>query len=178
MSNDTNANDKILTLCLKEINLTPPAPSGISTLVGEIKVYPANNVPEGYLECNGAPILRSEFPELFEVLGTLYGAGDGVNTFNLPDLRGEFIRGFDNGRGVDTNRPLGSEQSDSFSEHNHLTTQTDQIGDLPNYEYGLEGNIRGAISASLFNGLGAVTSSVGGSETRPRNIAMMYIIKT
>ncbi len=170
MSNDTNANDKILTLCLKEIDLTPPAPSGTSTLVGEIKVYPANNVPEGYLECNGAPILRSEFPELFKVLGTLYGAGDGVNTFNLPDLRGEFIRGFDNGRGVDVERALGSAQADEFKSHQHGRDYRPNVG----------GGGHGFPSRSG-SGSGNVnypTNLTGGSETRPRNVAMMYIIKT
>ena len=169
MLNNTNRNDKILTLCLKEIDLTPPAPSGTGTLVGEIKVYPANNVPEGYLECNGAPVSRTQFADLFDVLGTLYGAGDGVNTFNLPDLRGEFIRGFDNGRGIDENRVLGSAQVDELKSHSHDREYRPNVG----------GGGHGFPSRSG-SGSGNVnypTNSTGGDETRPRNIAMMYIIK-
>ena len=61
-------------------------------------VFPVahSTVPSGYLECNGAAVSRSTYANLFGVLSTSYGAGDGSSTFNLPDLRGEFIRGWDN----------------------------------------------------------------------------------
>jgi microcystin-dependent protein len=79
--------------------------------LGSIAVFPYNALPSTYLECNGAAVSRTTYAALFAKLGTTYGAGDGSTTFNVPDLRGEFIRGFDNGRGVDSGRALGSSQS-------------------------------------------------------------------
>jgi hypothetical protein len=76
-------------------------------------VTSANNggVPFGWLVCNGAAVQRVRYRRLFDVIGTAFGAGDGSTTFNIPDLRGEFIRGWDAGRGVDTGRVLGSSQA-------------------------------------------------------------------
>jgi len=75
--------------------------------------------PAGYLKANGAAISRTVYADLFSAIGTTYGAGDGVTTFNLPDLRGEFLRGWDDGRGVDGGRALGSWQGDALGLHNH-----------------------------------------------------------
>ena len=61
--------------------------------VGWIGWYPVETPPEGTLVCNGGAVSRTAYAELFAVLGTKYGAGDGSTTFNLPDLRGRFIRG-------------------------------------------------------------------------------------
>ena len=81
-------------------------------------------VPPGYLECNGDPVSRATYAALFAVIGDAYGAGDGSSTFNLPDLRGEFVRGFDNGRDVDVDsngnsRGIATSQSDQNKQHNH-----------------------------------------------------------
>lgn len=67
--------------------------------------------PRGYLKCNGQAVSRSTYARLFRAIGTTFGVGNGTTTFNLPDLRGEFIRGFDDGRGVDPGRVFGSRQS-------------------------------------------------------------------
>lgn len=56
--------------------------------VGSIILYPANSIPNGYLVCNGAAVPRDTYSALFEVIGTTYGAGDGLSTFNLPDFSG------------------------------------------------------------------------------------------
>lgn len=69
--------------------------------------------PTGFLECNGAALSRTSYATLFSVIGTVFGAGDGSTTFNLPDLRGEFLRGWDHGRGVDAGRGFGSFQHGS-----------------------------------------------------------------
>ncbi len=61
--------------------------------VGAIFFFPVETPPEYTLECNGAAISRSAYAELFALIGTKHGAGDGTTTFNLPDLRGKFIRG-------------------------------------------------------------------------------------
>ncbi|RMG49546.1 MAG: tail fiber protein, partial [Gammaproteobacteria bacterium] len=82
-----------------------------SAPVGSVIAWTSTTPPDNYLECNGAAISRTAYSDLFAVIGTIFGAGDGSTTFNLPDLRGEFIRGYDNGRGADVGRALGSAQS-------------------------------------------------------------------
>ncbi|CAM2154474.1 putative Phage tail collar domain-containing protein [Paraburkholderia tropica] len=71
------------------------------------------------LRCNGAAISRTAYAALFAKIGTTYGGGDGVSTFNVPDLRGEFIRVWDDGRGVDPGRGVGSWQDSLFGYHAH-----------------------------------------------------------
>ena len=75
--------------------------------VGTIISYSTSTVPNGYLECNGQAVSRTEYKALFEKIGTTYGAGDGSTTFNVPDLRGEFIRGA--GTNSHTNQGSGDE---------------------------------------------------------------------
>ena len=76
--------------------------TGIVALpAGMIAPFAMTTPPTGWLECNGAAISRSTYATLFAAIGTVHGAGDGSSTFNLPDLRASFIRGFDNSRGVD-----------------------------------------------------------------------------
>jgi microcystin-dependent protein len=71
--------------------------------VGSVVPFAFASVPPfGYLLCNGAAVSRNIYARLFNAIGTTYGIGDGFSSFNIPDLRGEFIRGFDAGRGVDT----------------------------------------------------------------------------
>ena len=77
------------------------------------------NPPPGFLACNGAAVSRVAYAALYAAIGTVYGAGDGVNTFNLPDERGNFSRAWDNGRGIDPGRVFGSEQTDAIKAHNH-----------------------------------------------------------
>jgi microcystin-dependent protein len=89
---------------------------------GSITAFAGNTAPNSWFECDGSAKSRSTYSTLFAVIGTLYGAGDGSTTFNLPDLRGEFIRGWDHGRGVDSGRTLGSFQDESFKAHTHSGT--------------------------------------------------------
>lgn len=90
--------------------------------VGTVIMYPATAAPTGYLKCNGAAYSRTTYADLFAKIGTTYGAGDGSTTFNVPDFRGEFIRGLDDGRGVDTSRTLGSAQASQNLSHAHTVT--------------------------------------------------------
>lgn len=136
-----------------------------STQTGEIKWWPTNTAPSGYLECSGSAVSRTTYSALFAVIGTTFGTGDGSTTFNLPDLRGEFIRGWDNGRGVDSGRAFGSSQSDELKAHTHTETR------LTNSGSGRPGGNDGSIETTN-------TGSTGGTETRPRNVALMPIIKT
>ena len=134
--------------------------------VGTIIAFASDTPPNGFLECNGAEISRTDYNDLFNVIGTTFGAGNGSTTFNLPDLRGEFIRGWDNGRGVDNGRTFGSWQADDLKEHNH------HMNAYPNYGGGAT-----TVTCTGSSGYTVYTSSIGGSETRPRNIALMFCIK-
>lgn len=92
-----------------------------STQAGEVAFFARNTAPTGYLKANGAAVSRTAYATLFAAIGTTFGAGDGSTTFNLPDLRGEFIRGWDDGRGVDSGRAFGSYQTDEIKSHKHTT---------------------------------------------------------
>ena len=153
--------------------------------VGFIAYIAGSATPTGYLKANGAAVSRTTYADLFAAIGTTYGAGNGSTTFNLPDLRGEFIRGWDDGRGIDSGRVLGSGQLDAFQGHWHrladLGGDTVAISDNPNGGSG--GSNQGVIaSTSLAAVQGAVTDGVNGvpriaSETRPRNVALLAVIK-
>jgi microcystin-dependent protein len=146
---------------------------GITNFVptGSIMMFATQVVPSGWLECDGSSVSRTTYLNLYSAIGDTFGSGDGSTTFNLPDLRGEFVRGWDHDRGVDTDRAFGSWQEDMFKAHTHgLKAQNRTIdGDSA------EGD--GSVSTS-FSASSGYISETGGTETRPRNIALMYCIKT
>lgn len=82
----------------------------VPTGIGFIGLYAGPEPPEGYLYCDGSAIGRETYSELFEAVGTLYGAGDGVSTFELPDARGIFFRG----DGGENNAAMGVRQGDAI----------------------------------------------------------------
>ncbi|MFC2714728.1 MAG: phage tail protein, partial [Kingella denitrificans] len=86
---------------------------------GTVLYFAGQTAPAGWLKANGAAVSRTAYAALFAAIGTTYGLGDGRSTFNLPDLRGEFLRGWDDGRGVDSPRPMGSAQTDAVRQHYH-----------------------------------------------------------
>lgn len=139
---------------------------------GAVMHFARNTAPTGWLKANGAAVSRTTYSALFAAIGTTFGAGDGFNTFNLPDLRGEFLRGWDDGRGIDAGRAFGSFQADELKSHLHYTpTITRSSFDSTGGEYGY-----GQDSPSG-TGPNVNTSAVGGSETRPRNRALLTCIK-
>lgn len=138
---------------------------------GDVKAalgYPGV-VPAGWLFCDGAIVSRATYPTLFLAIGTIFGAGDGSTTFQLPDLRGEFLRGWDIGRGVDPDSPRqsGTFQADALKAHTH--------GGVPSLQADVD---RGDQSSNFSIDVNGVTASTGGTETRPRNVAVQYLIKT
>ena len=68
---------------------------GVERLPGEIIAYGGAIAPDGWLVCDGSQVSRTVYPALFTVLGVAYGAGDGANTFNLPNLQGRVPLGLD-----------------------------------------------------------------------------------
>lgn len=87
--------------------------------VGRIGTFAMAMPPPGWFRANGAAVSRTVYAALFAKIGTTYGAGDGVSTFNLPDPRGKFIRVLDDGRGIDVGRVLGTSQADEIRSHSH-----------------------------------------------------------
>ena len=161
---------------------------------GTVLAFAASTAPSGYLECDGAAVSRATYSALFAVIGTTYGTGDGSTTFNLPDLRGEFVRGWDHGKGTDAARALGSAQSSANLSHTHTGTTASsgdhyhevpvQEGDdSPPVQYFGGAQDINSTSTLLTSTAGAhthtfTTASSGGLEARPRNIALMFVIKT
>lgn len=94
--------------------------------VGDVKTVATEEPPLGWLKCNGAVVSRTQYAALFDVIGTRFAAGNGSTTFGLPDLRGEFVRGWDDGRGVDPGRELGSAQEGQNALHDHQATSDAQ----------------------------------------------------
>jgi microcystin-dependent protein len=152
-------------------------------LVGGLVPYASNIVPVGHLECDGSAISRVTYSSLFSVIGTLWGVGDGLTTFNIPDLRGEFIRGWDNGKGTDSGRTFASNQNyaieniiGTFGYYNSLA------GTSYSGAFYQAGNVNTADSnnggtQAYLTGFDASTVVNTSTETRPRNIALMYCIK-
>ncbi|MEG5883733.1 tail fiber protein [Enterobacter ludwigii] len=135
--------------------------------VGAIALWAGRTPPDGWIELNGQAFDASENPELFK----LFPSG------KVPDWRGRFIRAWDNGAGIDpdASRDNGSEQMSAFEKHDH-SAPVERASD------GLVGPraIRGVYWPGKYTRIttNAGTSEEGGDETRPRNIAAMYIIKT
>lgn len=145
---------------------------------GVIVAWPTSSPPSGWLQCNGAAVSRTTYADLFTAISDNYGNGDGSTTFNLPDFRGYFLRGYDNSAGNDpdaasrtdrgdgtTGDAVGTKQADRLESHRHYMTAVDQLAS-------------GGTGANV-NGSGSIdyTSYTGGNETRPLNITVMWIIK-
>ena len=147
---------------------------------GSVIWHASDTAPTGYIKANGATVSRTTYADLFAAIGTTFGVGDGSTTFNLPDLRGEFIRGWDDSRGVDSGRSFGSSQSDEFKSHQHAQNAKSEngISDEPWGTSAISGTTYGRYSYSTINvGNWPLVSASGGTETRPRNIALLACIK-
>jgi microcystin-dependent protein len=157
--------DGLLTLAPQPGGL-PAAPGDVVTKgyvdtigvpVGTVIYVAMASIPASYLKANGASLLRADYPALFAALGTLYGAVDSSH-FNIPDLRGEFIRGWDDGRGLDASRVLGSVQASDFASHTHTATSA-----LNNANHAHTFSD----SSSSTSSAGAHTHPIGGSANVP-----------
>ena len=168
--------------------------TGIVALpAGMIAPFAMTTPPTGWLECNGAAISRSTYATLFAAIGTVHGAGDGSSTFNLPDLRASFIRGFDNSRGVDSGRSFGSFQDQGLpamkgrvqDSHGQAAINSAQEGSFTNVftNGGGQSSYRSALQTSntsykyvLFDSTNVIPDASAGG-LRPKNLALMYMIK-
>jgi len=167
--------------------------TGFVMPVGTILPYGGKEVPIGWLECNGKEVSWKEYADLFGAIGTLWGKGKKPNTFNLPDLRGQFLRGQDHGAKVDpdinlrrnkydggaTKDSVGSYQGDEIKTHTHRFNFTgvryinNAYGGPPSARR--KRHIQGA--QDDHNEKSIRIENYGGRETRPKNAYVMFIIK-
>jgi hypothetical protein len=167
------------------------------TPTGAIVAWPTDTAPTGWLECDGAAVSRTTYSALFAVIGETYGDGDTATTFNLPDLRGEFIRGFDNGAGNDPDAASRTDRGDGTTGDNVGTKQDFAVENATgNIATSLTATGSGIDPTGVFSATNPRSLNGGGggqmadvsmdlsdqlqtsTETRPRNVAMMWIIKT
>ena len=150
--------------------------NGLQTIPSGTVFFTAGSaIPAGFLAASGQVVSRTTYPALFTALGGESSPyGHTLTTFTLPDLRGEFIRGWDNGRGIDTGRALGSTQTDDFKSHQHYSSW----GEAWAGPYG-QSPVNGYTGSNKTDNdnYAWLTSAVGGTETRPKNIALQAIIK-
>ncbi len=153
---------------------------GSALPVGVPVPWPSATPPTGWLKCNGAAFDKVKYPHL----ATAYPSG------KLPDLRGEFIRGWDDGRGIDAGRALLSIQTGMLEKHRHIVVANDGYDSKEEWELatifrraytqgrGLDAADAGGtlIPSPTLHTRGSI-GNTGGSETRPRNIAFNYIVR-
>ncbi|EKK7303253.1 tail fiber protein [Escherichia coli] len=153
---------------------------GSALPIGAPVPWPSETPPTGWLKCNGAAFSAEEYPELAKA----------YPTNKLPDLRGEFIRGWDDGRGIDAGRALLSLQAGMLEKHRHIVVANDGYDTKDEWELatifkktytqgrGLDATNTGGslIPSPTLHSRGSI-GNTGGSETRPRNIAFNFIVR-
>ncbi|MGF6220952.1 phage tail protein [Pseudomonas sp. YL-218 TE3947] len=159
--------------------------------VGATVAFPLDKVAPGFLELDGSVKSIAAYPDLATFLGTAFNKGDeGAGNFRLPESRGEFLRGWDHGRGVDAGREIGTYQADMLKAHNHRffdgtgATLDPAGGSASAVVNGVQqpisagafiSNVNGGDSMQMVNVVNTVNT--GGIETRGRNLAVMWCIK-
>lgn len=167
----------------EKMGLAKPA-KGIaidSVPAGSVHYFATQTPPDGYLVANGALVSRTVYARLFSAIGTTFGEGDGGSTFQLPDLRGEFLRGWDAARNLDPERGFGTVQGDAI--RNIIGTfggndQERRFLSGPFYYIGTDGGGKTGSSNGTDN-FGFVASRVvpTANENRPHNVALLACIK-
>lgn len=121
--------------------------------IGTILIYPAKNVPEGFLPCDGRKVSKRAYPELYALIHTTFG--ETSNEFYLPDLQGQFIRGWDKDGNIDPGRQFGKEQDDAFQGHAHKfcadAIKAKKDGDHKHNLWGFNYDLRDASINSINN---------------------------
>jgi microcystin-dependent protein len=145
---------------------------------GTLIFHCGSTAPSGFLKANGATISRTTYAGLFAGIGTVFGNGDGSTTFGVPDLRGEFPRGWDDSRGIDSGRVFGTAQADAFQGHRHISNRRDTAGTTSTgFASGNAGDFVNstAVRDPIEDGTNGTPRTA--AETRPRNIALLACIK-
>lgn len=157
--------------------------SALGGPAGTVYYVTQSTAPPGTFKANGAAVSRTTYANLYSKIGTTYGAGDGVNTYNLPDLRGLFPRGLDDGRGVDPGRGLGTYQGDAIRNITGSLSQGGQIAlQGASGAFYVAANIGGFYGSGAGSGPGVFNFDASrvvptAGENRPQNIALLACIK-
>ena len=176
--NGTIATDDIGNLQITTAKLATATSNSLNP-VGTVIWYAGSTAPAGYLKCNGDTLpndsttavqgITADWTTLYAIVGN-----------KLPDLRGEFVRGWDDGRGIDSGRGFRTNQSDEFKTHQHLFGGDDQIESQGSYtavaDMAYDANSQTSGSAHDYR-TKSDNSNYGGTETRPRNMALLACIK-
>jgi microcystin-dependent protein len=148
---------------------------------GAVQAFAMNSAPSGWLAADGTAVSRSAYAALFAAISTTYGAGDGSTTFNLPDLRGIFVRGSGSQTisGITYDKTFAAKEGDAMQGHQHAVTHNALFAVAGNAYQGGAGAILNAATIQVGNPTtdGANGTPRTASETRPANIAMLYCIK-
>ncbi|WP_336287903.1 MULTISPECIES: tail fiber protein [unclassified Bartonella] len=175
------------------LNPTPLPPPKIEIFpCGFIATFAMQEIPSGWLLCDGTAYKREDYPQLFKAIGDKWGK-DSNTTFKVPDFRGMFLRGFDDGRGLDQNRNFADIQKDSIKSHTHDCT-IEKTGEHT-HDFPHRGKVVGSDRVGHGSGFvsalfldvtkpagihthKATISSTGETETRPVNATVVYAIKS
>ena len=164
-----------------------------STPPGSLMAFAGTSAPTGWLACQGQAVSRTTYATLFAAISTTWGSGDGSTTFNLPDLRGMFLRGTGtNATGSSSGAAgpsVGAYAADTYLNHSHTATQTAHSHYIE--PSGFNGGSSGVFNqpvnyssattistSSVAPAITVATSTTGGTETKPKNYGVLYIIKT
>lgn len=163
---------------------------------GAIFPFAGVSVPTGWLYCDGSTVSRTTYANLYSIIGNAFGSGNGTTTFNIPDFRGQFMRGVDNGAGRDpdastrtamnaggnTGDNVGSLEGSLFGSHAHSLNDpghfhTLQLGDSAASVNPAKGGVASFTGHTDVAVTGITVNAAGGNETRPINANVNYIIK-
>lgn len=169
----TTSSSTPTTLATKDYVDASSGGGGGGAPIGSIVMWPTSTIPADWLECNGSTV-PSQYTDLISLIGT-----------SVPDLRGEFVRGWDHGRGVDTGRSLLTTQSDEFESHTHVqNAHSHGLDDLAQFRSGARAHVDDEnrytvqnLSIDETDSETAINQNTGGVETRPRNVSLVYIIR-
>jgi len=155
--------------------------------VGSVIAFPLNKVPPGFLEIDGSIKSSAIYPDLSAFLGGAFNKGDeGAGNFRMPESRGEFLRGWDHGRGVDTAREVGTWQKGTLQTFDY-SSESPAVSGL--WHTGSDSSVLNAhgldaitqsnypVSYVIFSSGTQATQNLGLGGTRPRNLAVIWCIK-
>ena len=188
------ASGAVTTNALADGAVTQAKASNMLLPAGAIMAFAMNGAPAGWLAADGSAVSRTTYAALFGAIGTTYGAGDNSTTFNLPDLRGYFVRGY----GLNTD---GTTSGSAFGEKitDAIQNITGRVATFANGSLGGNWHVEPQNATGPFYNTssgGSMTTGGGGAgagyvnvdfdasravrtstETRPVNISMLYCIK-